>query len=151
MLCFVVFQIESEFLSMFALKIWKHYLYGEKSEVYHDHKSPKYTFMQRDFNKRQRQWMKYLKQYNFDLQYHPGKADIVVDALSHKTRFTLACLLYNEWNAMKTLGKFRLEFIDGREWVLVHAMLVQPKIVDKIIKSLQDNVRSIEVCCQRSK
>lgn len=48
---------------------------------------------------------------------------------------------------MKTLGKFRLEFIDGREWVLVHAMLVQPKIVDKIIKSLQDNVRSIEVCC----
>ncbi|WP_227642569.1 Ty3/Gypsy family RNase HI domain-containing protein, partial [Klebsiella pneumoniae] len=56
---------------VFALKCWRHYLFGEKFEVYSDHKSLKYVFTQRDLNMRQRRWMEYLEQYDFDLQYHP--------------------------------------------------------------------------------
>ena len=63
---------------VFALKIWRHYLYGEEFEVYSDHKSLKYIFTQRDLNMRQRRGMKFLEDYDFTLHYHPGKANVVV-------------------------------------------------------------------------
>ena len=59
---------------VFALKIWRHYLYGEHFEVFLNHKSLKYIFTQRDLNMRQRRWMEYLEDYDFTLQYHPGKS-----------------------------------------------------------------------------
>ena len=67
---------------VFALNIWRHYLYGEHFEVFSDHKSWKYIFAQRDLNMRQRRWMEYLGDYDFTLDYHPGKANVVVDSLS---------------------------------------------------------------------
>ncbi|RVX13480.1 Retrovirus-related Pol polyprotein from transposon 17.6 [Vitis vinifera] len=70
---------------VFALKTWRHYLYGEKFEVYSDHKSLKYIFTQKDLNSRQRRWMETLEDYDFALHYHPGKANVVVDALSRKS------------------------------------------------------------------
>ena len=70
---------------VFALKIWCHYLYGEEFEVYSDHKSLKYIFTQRDLNMRQRRWMEFLEDYDFTLHYHPGKANVVADALSRKS------------------------------------------------------------------
>ena len=70
---------------VFALKIWRYYLYGEEFEVYSDHKSLKYIFMQRDLNMRQRRWMEFLEDYDFTLHYHPGKANVVADALSQKS------------------------------------------------------------------
>ena len=75
---------------VFALKIWHHYLYGEQFEVFSDHKSLKYIFTQRDLNMRQRLWMDYLKDYDFTLHYHPSKENVVVDALSRKSREVLA-------------------------------------------------------------
>ena len=70
---------------VFALKIWRHYLYSEGFEVYSDHKSLKYIFTRRDLNMRQRRWMEFLEDYDFTLHYHPGKANVVVDALSRKS------------------------------------------------------------------
>ena len=70
---------------VFALKIWSHYLYGEEFEVYSDHKSLKYIFTQRDLNMRQRRWMEFLEDHDFTLHYHPGKENVVVDALSRKS------------------------------------------------------------------
>ena len=67
---------------VFALKIWRHYLYGEQFEVYSDHKSLKYIFTQRDLNMRQRRWMEFLEDYDFTLHYHPNKENVVADALS---------------------------------------------------------------------
>ena len=67
---------------VFTLKIWRHYLYGERFEVFSDHKSLKYIFTQRDLNMRQRMWMEYLEDYDFTLNYHLGKANVVVDALN---------------------------------------------------------------------
>ena len=71
---------------VFALKIWRHYLYGEDFEVYSDHKSLKYIFMQRDLNMRQCRWMEFLEDYDFTLHYHPGKENVVAYALSRKSR-----------------------------------------------------------------
>ena len=58
---------------VFALKIWRNYLYGEQFEVYSNHKNLKYMFTQRDLNMRQRRWMEYLEDYDFTLHYHSGK------------------------------------------------------------------------------
>ena len=63
-------------------------MYGERFEVFSDHKSLKYIFTQRDLNLRQRRWMEYLEDYDFDLQCHPGKDNVVADALSRKPRGT---------------------------------------------------------------
>ncbi|XP_047176593.1 uncharacterized protein LOC124843814 [Vigna umbellata] len=70
---------------VFALKIWRHYLYGAQFQVYSDHKSLKYLFDQKELNMRQRRWMKFLKDYDSDLLYHPGKSNVVANALSRKT------------------------------------------------------------------
>ena len=82
---------------VFALKTWRHYLYGEKFEVYSNHKSLKYIFTQKDLNSRQRRWMETLEDYDFALHYHPGKANVVADALSRKNVGQLSSLeLRNE-------------------------------------------------------
>jgi len=78
---------------VFALKLWRHYLYGETCEIYTDHKSLKYIFEQKDLNLRQRRWMELLKDYDCTILYHPGKANVVADALSRKLMGSLATLL----------------------------------------------------------
>ena len=70
---------------VFALKIWRHYLYGEKCFIYTDHKSLKYLPSQRELNLRQRRWMELIKDCDCVIDYHPRKANIVVDALSRKS------------------------------------------------------------------
>ena len=70
---------------VFALKVWHHYLYDEQFEVFSDHKSLKYIFIQRGLNMRQRRWMEYLEDYDFTLHYHPSKANVVADALIRKS------------------------------------------------------------------
>ena len=70
---------------VFALKIWRHYLYGVRFEVFSDHKSLKYLFDQKKLNMKQRRWMEFLKDYEFELNYHLGKANVVADALSRKS------------------------------------------------------------------
>jgi len=65
-----------------ALKIWRHYLIGNRTEIYTDHKSLKYIFTQPDLNMRQRRWLELIKDYDLEVHYHPGKANVVADALS---------------------------------------------------------------------
>nr|XP_009804253.1 PREDICTED: uncharacterized protein LOC104249515 [Nicotiana sylvestris] len=70
---------------VFALKIWRHYLYGVHIDVFTDHQSLQYLFKQRELNLRQRRWLELPKDYDVDILYHPGKANIVADALSRKS------------------------------------------------------------------
>ena len=67
---------------VFALKIWRHYLYGERCEIYTDHKSLKYFFTQKELNMRQRRWLELVKDYDCEINYHPRKTNVVEDALS---------------------------------------------------------------------
>ncbi|GJW23644.1 putative reverse transcriptase domain-containing protein [Tanacetum coccineum] len=71
---------------VFALKIWRHYLYGTKYTVFTDHKSLQHILNQKELNMRQRRWLEFLSDYDCDIHYHLGKANVVADALSRKER-----------------------------------------------------------------
>ncbi|GJR04185.1 putative reverse transcriptase domain-containing protein [Tanacetum coccineum] len=71
---------------VFALKIWRHYLYGTKCMVFTDHKSLQHILNQKELNMRQRRWLELLSDYDCEIRYHPGKANVVADALSRKER-----------------------------------------------------------------
>ncbi|KAL0541683.1 hypothetical protein IC582_021738 [Cucumis melo] len=77
---------------VFALKIWRHYLYGEKIHIFTDHKSLKYFFTQKEPNMRQRRWLELVKDYDCEILYHPGKANVVADALSMKVAHSAALI-----------------------------------------------------------
>ena len=81
---------------VFALKIWRHYLYGEKCRIFTDHKSLKYLLTRKELNLRQRRWLELFKDYDCIIYYHSDKANVVVDALSRKTVETLS-LQHNDW------------------------------------------------------
>ena len=68
-----------------ALKIWRHYLLGNKVHIITDHKSLKYIFTQSKLNMRQRRWFELIKDYNLEVHYHPGKANVVADVLCQKS------------------------------------------------------------------
>ena len=98
--------------TVFSLKIWCNYLYGEQFEVFSDHKSLKYIFTQQDLNMRQLKWMEYLEDYDFTLHYHLGKENLVADALNQKSRGVLASVASREWQMLETVGQFRLQYSD---------------------------------------
>ncbi|GKA15901.1 putative reverse transcriptase domain-containing protein [Tanacetum coccineum] len=71
---------------VFALRLWRHYLYGTKCVVFTDHKSLRYILNQKELNLRQRRWIELLSDYDCEIRYHPGKVNVVADALSRKGR-----------------------------------------------------------------
>nr|GEW15010.1 hypothetical protein [Tanacetum cinerariifolium] len=71
---------------VFAHRLWRHYLYGTKCVVYTDHKSLQYIFDQKELNMRHRRWIEILSDYDCEIRYHPGKANVVADALSKKKK-----------------------------------------------------------------
>ncbi|GKA21039.1 putative reverse transcriptase domain-containing protein [Tanacetum coccineum] len=74
---------------VFALKIWRHYLYGTRCTVFINHKSLQYILDQKELNMRQRRWIELLSDYDCNIRYHLGKANVVADALSRKERMKL--------------------------------------------------------------
>ncbi|GJZ77558.1 putative reverse transcriptase domain-containing protein [Tanacetum coccineum] len=74
---------------VFALKTWRHYLYGTKSVIYTDHKSLQHIFDQKELNMHQRRWIDLFSDYECEIRYHPGKANVVANALSRKERVKL--------------------------------------------------------------
>ncbi|GJX25392.1 putative reverse transcriptase domain-containing protein [Tanacetum coccineum] len=71
---------------VFALRLWRHYLYGTKCVVFTDHKSLQYILNQKELNLRQRRWIELLSDYDCEIQYHPGKANVMANALNRKER-----------------------------------------------------------------
>ena len=74
---------------VFTLKIWRRYLYGVHCHVHTDHKTLKYLFTQKELNVRKWRWLEFFTDYDFDIHYHPGKANKVTDVLSRKLNSTL--------------------------------------------------------------
>ncbi|KAL0409459.1 UNVERIFIED_CONTAM: Transposon Tf2-11 polyprotein [Sesamum radiatum] len=101
------------------------YLYGEKCEIYTDHKSLKYLFTQKDLNMRQKRWLELIKDYDLSINYHPGKANRVADALSRKTHRLLGHIL------AKQLESIDVEVVESTDHTL-DMLKVQPSILDRI-------------------
>ena len=80
---------------VFSLKIWLHYLHREKCRIFIDHKSLKYLLTQKDLNLRQCRWLELFKDYDCIIDYHPGKANVVADALSRKIIYALSLKDYD--------------------------------------------------------
>ena len=81
---------------VFALKIWRHYLYGEKCRIYTYQKTLKYLLTHKELNLRQWRWLKLFKDYDYIIDYHLGKTNVVADALSRKTMAAMS-LQHSEW------------------------------------------------------
>ncbi|XP_020242972.1 uncharacterized protein LOC109821193 [Asparagus officinalis] len=77
---------------IFALRTWRHYLYGVQFELFTDHQSLKYIFSQKELNQRHRRWVEFIKDYEFVIQYHLKKANVVADVLSRKRQHQTAAL-----------------------------------------------------------
>jgi hypothetical protein len=96
---------------VFAPKIWRHYLYGERCEIYANHKSLKYLFTQKELNMRQKRWLELIKDYDCKINYHPGKANVVADKLSRKSMAELAALGISQPQLIKELTRMGLEVV----------------------------------------
>ena len=119
---------------VFALKTWLHYLYGEQFEVYSDHKSLKYIFTQRDLNMRQRIWMEFLEDYDFTFYYHPGKENVVADALSRKSLGALASIAAWKWRMLEIVGQFGLQYHEQAQGTL-GSLVATPSLLRRVIES----------------
>ncbi|XP_038887208.1 uncharacterized protein LOC120077398 [Benincasa hispida] len=100
---------------VFALKIWRHYLYGEKIQIFTDHKSLKYFFTQKELNMRQRRWLELVKDYDCEILYHPGKVNVVANALSRKVAH-LAALITRQTHLSNELERVEIVVAVGRSW-----------------------------------
>ncbi|GFY97645.1 hypothetical protein Acr_12g0001860 [Actinidia rufa] len=121
---------------VFALKIWRHYLYGVTCEVFTDHKSLKYLFTQKELNMRQRRWLELIKDYDILIQYHPGKANVVADALSRKSTVNLACLVTSQVPLLDELERAEIEVVAPDTNTMLTTMIAQPTLIE-IVKQRQ--------------
>ncbi|XP_074376939.1 uncharacterized protein LOC141718451 [Apium graveolens] len=124
---------------VFALKMWRHYLHGEKYEIYTDQKSLKYIFTQKELNMRQRRWLELIKDYDCKIMYHPGKANMVADALSQcerLKRITTSEDLIREFDRLEIEVKVTEQGMEG-----LYEMVMHPELLEKI-RRCQEQVMS---------
>jgi hypothetical protein len=94
-----------------GLKNWRHYLMGKRCELYTDHKSLKYIFTQSNLNLRQRRWLELIKDYDLGINYHPVKANVVADALSHRSHVSQLVVESMPFELCKEFDKLNLRIV----------------------------------------
>ncbi|KAL0553751.1 hypothetical protein IC582_007655 [Cucumis melo] len=117
---------------VFALKIWRHYLYGEKIQIFTDHKSLKYFFTQKELNMRQRRWLELVKDYDCEILYHSGKANVVADALSRKVAHS-ATLITKQAPLLGDFERAEIAVSVGEVTSQLAQLSVQPTLRQRII------------------
>ncbi|KAK1618189.1 hypothetical protein QYE76_023706 [Lolium multiflorum] len=119
-----------------ALKVWRHYLMGNRCEIYSDHKSLKYIFTQKELNMRQRRWLELIKDYDMEIHYHPGKANVVADALSRQPCQLNSMIAAEQPSLHEEFEQFRLELVS--EGYLASIEL-QPTLISQIKEAQKGN------------
>ena len=132
---------------VFALKLWRCYLYGDKFHVYLDHKSLKYIFTKKDLNLRQRRWVEYLEDYDFTLNYHSRKASVVAYALSRKSWGELNVSI-SEWKLKDVLRDFDLWIGEVESRPSIFNLVAQPFLRQRIV-TLQRRDNELEAIQSR--
>ena len=120
---------------VFALHKWKHYLYGAKFEIFTDHKSLKYLFSQKELNNRQRRWIELLKDYDCTISYHPGKANVVADAMSRKVY--MASMMVREWKMLEDVRDWCP--CESRHGAMFANISVLPTLIQRIKETQKDD------------
>ena len=120
---------------IFALKTWRHYLYGATCQIFTNHKSLKYLFTQKELNLRQRRWMELLKDYDCTIDYHPGKANVVADALSRKSTGSLAYMQTIQLPLMVELRELGVELGMHASGALFASFQLRSILVDQILEA----------------
>jgi ribonuclease HI len=126
-----------------ALKIWRHYLMGAHCNIYTDHKSLKYIFTQADLNMRQRRWLELIKDYELEMHYHPGKANVVADALSRKAECNCVTMNSKIATLCDELCKLNMEVVSlgTLNYISVeptlHEQMSWHRLVTRVFKSLR--------------
>ncbi|KAL0555972.1 hypothetical protein IC582_004475 [Cucumis melo] len=128
---------------VFALKIWRHYLYGEKIQIFTDHKSLKYFFTQKELNMRQRRWLELVKDYDCEILYHPGKANVVADALSRKVSHS-AALITRQAPLHRDLERAEIAVSVGAVTTQLAQLTVQPTLRQRIIDAQSNDPYLVE-------
>ncbi|KAL0556241.1 hypothetical protein IC582_004752 [Cucumis melo] len=128
---------------VFALKIWRHYLYGEKIQIFTDHKSLKYFFTQKELNIRQRRWLELVKDYDCEILYHPGKANVVADALSRKVSHS-AALITRQAPLHRDLERAEIAVSVGAVTMQLAQLTVQSTLRQRIIDAQSNDPYLVE-------
>jgi hypothetical protein len=124
---------------IFALKIWRHHLYGVQFDLFSDHKSLKYLFDQKDLNMRQRRWMEYLKDFDFNLNYHPGKANVVADALSRKALYASE-LLMQQCGLYEKFRDLNLNVVYRKSGIRINRMELSSDLRSRIVQAQRSDM-----------
>jgi hypothetical protein len=127
-----------------ALKIWRHYLMGKRCELYTDHKSLKYIFPQLNLNLRQRRWLELIKYYDLGINYHSGKANVVVEALSRRSHVSQLVVDSMPFELCEEFDKLNLRIVANTEAM---EMDVGSNLLQEIQKDPVEDEKIQEIKC----
>ncbi|KAA0035504.1 ty3-gypsy retrotransposon protein [Cucumis melo var. makuwa] len=130
---------------VFVLKIWRHYLYGEKIQIFTDHKSLKYFFTQNELNMRQRRWLELVKDYDCKILYHPGKANVVADALNRKVSHSTT-LITAQALLLRDFERAEIAVLVGEVTSQLAKLSVQPTLRQGIIVAQLNDPYLVQKC-----
>jgi hypothetical protein len=125
-----------------AMKTWRYYLYGQKCDVYTDHKSLKYIFTQSELNMRQRRRLELIEDYELEIHYHPGKATVVANALSRKSQVNMMVSHPMSYELAKEFDRLSLGFLNNTQGVIVE---LEPTLEQDIKKGPKDDEKINEI------
>jgi hypothetical protein len=131
---------------VYAIKIWRHYLIGHRCEIYSDHKSLKYIFTQTNLNLRGHRWLELINDYDIGINYYPGRANVVVDALSRKKYCNTTLAIGMRLELRKEIGYLNMAMVNETAMVTemeptLETEIKKAQLEDEKLKEIQELIK----------